>query len=150
MRYYFKYRVAADLSLPLLICVIVYINPFDISVFTWPGIQARETLGFTLLGTTASMLGFVLAASTFLISHLQNPRFDLLRRSASYEQLPSLVSSNIWRLLITATLSGILPLVNEPHVRPALAILFFSIGWAMIALVALLWVVTKIYSMPTE
>lgn len=150
MSLYFRHRRLLDVAFSLTLVLLIFYYPNRPIVFSYPDKSTREDLAIAVLGTSASLLGFVLAASTFLISHIQGPRFFILRKSRSYIQLPQLVGSNLWRLLLLTIVSGLMNTLQPQLLSISLKILVFIILWSLSALVALLWVVIKIYSIPLQ
>ncbi len=150
MRYYFRYRSILDAIIALIIVTLIFCVPWREPIFRPLSQAGLENLAFCLLSSASSMLGFVLAASTFLISHIQNTRFDVLRASASYMQLPKLVASSLWRLFFTTLSGGALAFVGPAYLSLALPFVTFVVVSALIALAVTLWVVLKIYSIPVS
>lgn len=148
MRHYFKYRRVIDAAICTAIVYFVLFMPSRPSVFIYPSDAVRQNLGFCLIGTSSSLLGFVLAASTFLISHIQQPKFDILRAARSYKQLPELFSSSLWRLFVATIAGGVLAFASPDYLSLAVPFVTFVTAWTLIALAATLWVVLKIYSVP--
>lgn len=148
MRLYFRNRKSLDLVFSFFLCLFIFYYPNRPIIFSYPEISAREDLAIAILGTSASLLGFVLAASTFLISHIQGPRFSILRNSRAYIQLPQLVGSNLWRLLLLTIFSGLINTLQPQFMLFGIKILVFIISWCLTTFIALLWVVIKIYSIP--
>ncbi len=148
MRYYFRFRTAVDLATAILAGGLVYARPETIQVFRELTSGGRETFGLAMFGTAASLLGFVLTASTFLTAILQDSRFDIIRNAKSFQELPELVASTLWRLF--ALMGGGLSLVfvDPAFSRLAEAATGFLTTWSFSALAALVWVVTKIYALP--
>lgn len=150
MRFYFKRRAILDALIAFLVVISIFYIPWKRPIFHTLSQSATENLAFCLLATASSLLGFVLAASTFLISHIQSPRFDMLRSAASFRQLPKLVSSSLWRLFFTTIAGGALAFVDTTYILVALPFVTFIVAWTLIALAATLWVVLKIYSIPAS
>lgn len=148
MRYYFLHRRLADLLIATLLTALVTAIPRTISPFQAPSPQQYTDIGIAILGVSASLLGLVLAASTFLISHLQHPRFRLLRSAKSYKQLPELVSSNLWRFLLTTLATAITLFIKDSFLTFGLVVILFLACWTLTTFSALLWVVVQIYSIP--
>lgn len=111
--------------------------------------DARNILLY-LFSTSAALMGFVLAAGTFLISHVKDEAFAILRQSKSFPQLVGLISSSIWRLFGLANAS-LLMLVAGPdiYVGVKVATVFFTV-WAGLSLTSMTWIVMQILSVPTK
>ncbi|MCT2399839.1 hypothetical protein [Novosphingobium mangrovi (ex Huang et al. 2023)] len=99
-----------------------------------------------IFGVAASILGFVLAASTFLVGHVQDKRFDLLRKSKSWQEFPRLVKSSIWWSFTLTVVSGIFSLLRYDVFIFISPIYVFVVCNTLISLGALIWVVIAILS----
>lgn len=150
MRFYFRYRIRLDLIISVTGAICVWMPPKGLDIFQRISFSSLEAFSLTILNTSASLLGFVLAASTFLISHIQHPRFSVVRKAVSYIQLPRLIASSLWRLLSLTVASGLLVFVNPNIASTALAVVVGLIIWAFMALWATLWIVIRIYSIPLD
>jgi hypothetical protein len=148
MNFYFKFRVTLDWLIATAIALSVYSIHWRSSPFPIPPEALRQQLGIAMLGAATSLLGFVLAGSTFLMSHLQSESFTLIRRSRSFHQLPYLVASNIWRLFALSIASALALLVNNSFALEALTVLALCTTLSCFALAALLWVIVRIYAIP--
>lgn len=150
MRYYLKYRRVVDPIVSILCTAATFFSPKWAQVFSPLSISSRENLAFCLIGTSASLLGFVLAASTFLISHIQNPKYDMMRKSKSYYQLSQIVSSSLWRLFFCTISAALILFVKIQYMPLALMFVFAVVVWTLIALATAIWMVLRVYSIPTE
>ncbi len=150
MRHYLKYRRFIDLFIAGLVTAGLYGAPSSMQLFEILSDLSLDNFAISLMATAASLLGFVLAASTFLISHLQQPKFSLVRNANSYSQLPEIVSSSLWRLFISTLSGGVLVFVKAELVHWAMIFLTFIVIWTLLALATSLWIVLKIYSIPVE
>lgn len=148
MNFYFKFRAALDWLFAISAALCVYSVSWIDSPFAVPTEMMRQQLGMAILGAATSLLGFVLAGSTFLMSHLQSEAFLVLRRSRSFYQLPDLVSSNIWRLFSLSVVSALTLLVKDSFSTEALTALALCATLSCVALAALLWVIVRIYAIP--
>lgn len=148
MRYYFRYRRWIDAFISLLLTLFIFHPPEVFEIFEYVSPNVRDDLALSLVGTGSSLLGFILAASTFLISHLQNEKFALIRSSKSFKQLPELISSSLWRLLTLTIGSALLLFVQESLLDISLMILNFLVVLNVLALSATIWIVLKIYALP--
>lgn len=146
---YFRYRIVVDYVLGLL-SLLIYHNSGYIACGIFNGLQKTDLRDFaeTLFSTATSLLGFVLAAGTFLVSHVQNRSFDVLRQSSSYVELPRLIGSAIWRLSGLAAASLLLIVAGEKLNSYALAICIFMIVMSASAVIALTWIVVRILHVP--
>jgi len=107
-----------------------------------------KALSMGIFGASVSLLGFVLAAGTFLISHAQNNAFEILRKSKSFCELQSLISSSIWRLFWVAV-SSLLIFFTKGHLLAAvLGLMVFLIVIAGLALAALMYIIIKMLGVP--
>lgn len=140
MKAYFNYRRAIDLSIAIVTALLAYTQRDTVSpIFIWPNPSSFQSLMVNVSASSASLLGFVLAANTFLISHTQHRRLALLRQSAGYEQLLQIMRSNLWRLFWLMLYAGIGSLLS-PHVMlPALIGLVFALALAATGVATLIW-----------
>lgn len=148
MRYYFRYRRIVDFAFALSLTLLVFHAPDAIQIFIHVSADTRQNLALSMIGTGSSLLGFILAASTFLISHIQDQRFELLRSSKSFYQLHEIISSSLWRLLALTVGSGLLLFTNDQHLLLFLMTLHFLIVWSLAALSVTIWTVLRIYAIP--
>lgn len=150
MRLYFRHRIYIDILLSVFVTISVLIFPNMPVLIRTIKSSSLEAFSLTVLNTSASLLGFVLAASTFLIAHIQHPRFSIVRKAASYKQLPKLVGSSLWRLLALTVASGLLVFISPTIEHYAIAVFAGMIMWALTAIWATLWIVIRIDSIPLE
>ena len=145
MKIYFSYRHLIDYLAASLAALIFYkfVNSINLG-FRWP--DDADRVASAIMGVAASLLGLVLAASTFLVGHVQNDRFKLLREARSSAQFPSLVKSCLWRLLALTVVSGISGLTANSSFKDIAMLLTFLIVLSIIALSALVWVTGAIIS----
>ncbi len=113
VRTYYKFRTITDFTVATSLTAVCGVMSRGNSNLFAP--LQKEEVGSLLLNiftTAASLMGFVLAAGTFLISHVQHKTFEVLRASRSSKELPRIIEASIWRLFgltcssIVALLSG--------------------------------------------
>lgn len=150
MKLYLKFRRIFDPALSFIIAIFLFYAPSKPLIFHSPGVQNRESISYCLIETSASLLGFILAASTFLISYIQTERFSLIRRKQSYEQLSNILSSTLWRLFYLMIFGVLFFFFDDTYFRFSLAIATFFIIFSMLSLATSLYVVLKIYSLPID
>lgn len=149
MKYYFRHRVVLDILIAIASTYIVFYWSDRPKIFHFSSNSSLENFSFYLFSTAASLLGFILAASTFLVSHIDHPRFELIKLSKSYKQLSLLMSSSLWRLFWTMILSGLMPFFNQQYVQLAVVGLLYSITLTLFSIAATLWVIINVFSIPT-
>lgn len=151
MTTYFKYRViihcALALSIVLLFVVIINSN---YKVFFWLTVADRTAFLVGLMGASISLLGFVVAASAFLVSHLQHERFVLIRQSRSWSQLVGTIKSSLWRLLALATYAALCVFAEPQNFRLWATGLVLLSTLTVTTLSTLIWTMTAIYALPTS
>lgn len=147
MKVYFAYRSAIDYASGLLSAAFFHIlvNQIDLG-FHWPGDTDRVALASAIMGIAASLLGLVLAASTFLVGHVQHNRFRMLREAQSWTEFPRLVKSCLWRLFILTIFSGICSLASDNRFESVAPILVFCVTVTSMSVAALIWVTSAIIS----
>lgn len=143
MRYYFRYRLIFDwvIAFGSASAIVIYVN--DIGLFaSSASIDGRI---FLTTGTmSATLLGFSLAAASFLVAHTNSESMTFLRNAKSFPQLISLLQSALWRFFGIAIIS--LLAFSTYHFYPKLALLaFLACAFAsVIAAVLLIWSVSAI------
>lgn len=149
MKLYINYRMIFDYSLSSLFCII-FLENVDIKDlgFRWLDDQNRVAFASGLMGVAASLLGLVLAASSFLVTHVQGDRFKPIRREGSWSEFASLTRSCLWRLLFLTIFSGISILSTDDNFKYIAVLLIFLIVLVLLALSTLIWVTTAIISIP--
>ena len=90
MNFYFKFRAALDWLFAISAALCVYSVSWIDSPFAVPTEMMRQQLGMAILGAATSLLGFVLAGSTFLMSTCS------LKRSLYFVALGLFISCRIW------------------------------------------------------
>lgn len=122
----------------------VYLSSYVNFGFEWLRGSNRIQFLSAIMGLAASLLGLVLAASTFLVGHVQHERFKLLRQARSWAEFPKLVSACLWRLLVLTIMSGIFCILNDEMFEIFAPALIFLIVISGLALTALVWIVSAI------
>lgn len=147
MKVYFAYRNAIDYASGLLTAMLfhIFVTQTDLG-FRWPGDADKVALASAIMGVSASLLGLVLAASTFLVGHVQNDRFRMLREAQSWSEFPRLVKTCLWRLFILTIFSGIFLFAADEIFKIAAPALVFLVTIASLSVAALIWVITAIIS----
>jgi hypothetical protein len=150
MKHYFNYRRAIDYAIAILTGYFALSN-FSIvgTVFIWPTGDFYRNLMLSVSASGASLLGFVLAANTFLISHTQHERLLILRNSRGFGQLLEIMRSSLWRLLTLVICAGLGSLV-APNLTQmiSVSVLVLTI-LCVLSLVNLIWATMSILAVPT-
>jgi len=151
MRFYFNHRKITDYTIAMLAALFVLIQPYrSHQFFNWPQGEGFYTLMLTIGGAGASLLGFVLAANTFLISHTQHDRLKILRQSDGFIQLLEIMKSNLWRLLVLTLVAGLSSIVVPSWTHAALAIVTFLLTLSICALSTLIWSTMSVLAIPLD
>lgn len=120
------------------------------ALFTTLSDNDTRNILLSLFTTAASLMGFVLAAGTFLVSHVRDDAFSVLRRSRSYPQLNKLISSAIWRLFgLSAASLAMLIAGPKLILLEKIAVIYF-VSWSGLSLAAMTWIVMQILSIPPK
>lgn len=107
MEKYFRHRTKIDWAVALLVGIIPSALKI-LGLYSNTPSPVDERVFLTTATIAATLLGFSLASASFLISHTNSERVKFLRKSKSFSQLTSLLSSAIWRffaLLIVSMIS---------------------------------------------
>lgn len=150
MIFYFNNRRWIDYIAATFVVAVIFNPSFHLSIFRYPSDELFVNLMLSIAGSSASLLGFVLAANTFLISHTQHRRLNLLRKSAGYGQLINIMESNIWRLFFLTLLSGVSSLTATGFTQFALMIIAFMLVISSIALATLIWATMAVLALPLD
>lgn len=151
MTHYFRHRKILYLLISLSICAAIYAQPLgELKVFEWPAQVDFRALMLSLSASGASLLGFVLAANTFLISHTQHRRLTLLRRSAGYKQLLEIMRSSLWRLFALMIYAGVGSLTSAAFIHLVLIGAGFLITFTAVGLATLIWSTMATLSIPLD
>lgn len=151
MRFYFNHRRSTDFVLGVLVALSVYFQPIRApALFLWPTGGAFQSFMLAVSGSSVTLVGFVLAASTFLITHTGQPRFAVLRESAGYGQLLEIVRSTMWRLIALTIFGGVGALTGVIYQQAALSTLSFFVIWALCGIVTLIWSTLSILGIRTD
>ena len=97
--------------------------------------------------SSLALVGFVLAASTFLISFTQREELSLLRNSAGYRQLIEIIRSSMWRLLALAVIAGLSAVIAPDYQELASSIVLFFVSMALLATGTMTWSTLAILSL---
>lgn len=118
---YLTHRLKCDAGFSLsLLSACLFLPHLKFSAFSWVSISESSSVYLAVFGTAATLLGFVIASFTFLITHMRSREFQIIRESRSYGQFLSICRSAMWRLAVLMIVSGIasrslasfLPLLN--------------------------------------
>lgn len=151
MKLYFSHRRLVDYLLAVLIASLVHIQPFAyIGLLAWPSAELSSSFSLSVSASSASLLGFVLAANTFLISHTQHRRLTMLRKSEGFSQLLQIMRSNLWRLLFLTIYAGVSSLIATQFLEVMMVGLAFAVTLSLIAFAALIWSTMAVLSIPLD
>lgn len=151
MRTYFNYRILIDYTVALSVSVLICLWPsWESALFCWPEIETYRALMVHVSASAASLLGFVIAAATFLVSYKGGESLEFIRKSKAYAQLLSIIKSSIWRLFVLAAFSGLCIIIMPEYHRAALIVLSFLGMLNLSGLAALIWSTTAIISLPSD
>ena len=149
--WYFKNRWRADLTVASLAAAchtLPYVKALNI--FETLRDASLRDVALAVFATSASLLGFVLAAATFLVVHIQNEAFLVLRKSRSLNAMHDLIGSAIWRLLALSAISLIVTVANQEAQRWLLMIMTFALVLSGLGVAALIWIVLKLLKIPIQ
>jgi hypothetical protein len=147
-RWYFKHHRAAELSFSAAVAAVFFAFRDNARVLVWPEAGQRTDIMLSIMGLSASLLGFVLAASTFLISHVQHPRLELLRDSGGFQQLMRAIGSSLWRLLLLTLCSGMMAVATDGAFKALVPAITFLITLNVLSLSTLIWATMAILKIP--
>lgn len=148
---YYKHRIFYDTAISIVVLFIhLLATRIPGNLFVRLDANSVTNLATNIFTTSASLLGFVLAASTFLVSHIQHNAFAILRQSKSAPELARLIASALWRLFGLTMLSFLLIISGPSIVAATLASVVFFTAWSALALAALTWIVVAILAVPTS
>jgi hypothetical protein len=102
------------------------------------------TISLSIFSTAASLLGFVLAAATFLATQVRSAEFSILRNSRSYKDLQSLISSSLWKLFFLTAFSLLMSLVGYSKSIPLIAFFIFLAAITFMSLAALIYISNRV------
>jgi len=137
--FYLNNRRPVDLVLSLMIVALCIYVPEKWSLFSWVAARDISTVCLSLFGTAATLIGFVIAAATFLASHVRADEFSIIRNSRSYSQLIEILGSSVWRLAFMMIVSVIASRCHEKFLLTANIITLFSSCYAGPAFITLIW-----------
>lgn len=98
------------------------------------------TISLSIFSTAASLLGFVLAAATFLATQVRSAEFSILRNSNSYKDLQALISSSLWKLFFLTTFSLLMSFSDYSKSIPLIAFFTFLAALTFMSLAALIYI----------
>jgi len=142
--FYLNNRRPIDLALSLAVVVLCLYFPEKWSPFCWVVQGDISTVCLSLFGTAATLLGFVIAAATFLAAHVRADEFSILRNSTSFLQLIEIFGSAVWRLAFMMIASIIASRCQGQFLQAANIITLFSSCYAGPALIMLIWATMSI------
>lgn len=148
MRAYFQRRRAIDWVASLIVSATMY---FDVrglpKIFLLNDAEAFRDVMVFISASSLALVGFVLAASTFLISFTQREELSLLRNSAGYRQLIEIIRSSMWRLLALAVIAGLSAVIAPDYQELASSIVLFFVSMALLATGTMTWSTLAILSL---
>lgn len=150
MRFYFRYKMILDHIISISVAsILVIINKYS-SILS--GVDQEKYFQFLMMISASgiSLLGFVLAASGLLISHVQNERMSIFRNSTGFKQLLMIMKSALWRLLYLSILSILCIFINENEgVLIAMSLLYLG-NLVILSIASLIWSTMAILSIPVD
>ena len=143
MEKYFRHRVKIDWTVAVL-AGIAFVVSEKIGFYSATASPVDDRIFLTTATIAATLLGFSLASASFLISHTSSQGMEFLRRSKSFSQLISLLSSALWRFFALAIIS-MLGFVSH-SVLPTLSLgVYIAVcSAAVFSATALIWSVAAI------
>lgn len=148
---YLNNRKKIDLLFSVLVSLACLFLPFaNIAFFKWPSISESATINMALFGTSATLLGFVIASATFLIAHVKSPEFEIPRKSKSYPQLIAISSESMWRLAALMVVSLVVAQSDKAHLNIANTVVIFTCCYAACGLFCLMWMTVAILKVPAR
>lgn len=148
---YLNNRKKIDLLISISIPLACFIFPLaKISFFKWPSVSESATLNMAIFGTSATLLGFVIASATFLIAHVKSPEFEILRKSKSYPQLIAISSESMWRLAALMVVSLVMAQSDKAHVNISNMLVIFTCCYAACGLFCLMWMTLAVLKVPAR
>lgn len=137
--YYLNNRRPLDSILSLLIAVSCTYAPEELSCFSWIAQNELSTVCLSLFGAAATLLGFVMAAATFLAAHVRAEEFKILRNSTSYLQLIEIFGSAVWRLAFMMIAALIASRCHGDRLQAANLVTLLSSCYTASAILTLIW-----------
>lgn len=146
---YLNNRKKIDFLISTLISFACLFLPLlGISLFDWPEHEGSMAVDMAIFGTSATLLGFVIASATFLIAHVRTPEFEVIRNSKSYPQLIAISSDSMWRLAALMVASLVFAQSNDAYLKSANALVVFICCYAGCGLLCLMWMTVAILKVP--
>lgn len=147
MSWYFSRRYRIDFVLALFLAFLFQYGASGFEFgFRWLPDADRVAFCSAVMGLSASLLGLVLAASTFLVGHVQHDRFKILREARSWAEFPRLVKSALWRLFALTIVTGVATVADGELFQLLAPALVFLVCLSSSAVAALVWVTSAIIS----
>lgn len=142
---YFQFRVIFDYAFAIGSVIVIYFLNLN-GYLDWSKINTADFryISGLLFQVSTGLLGFVLAAGTFLVTHVNQQRFDFLRSSKGWKQFPDLLSSSLWRLFVLSLASAISCVIRDSLVSSFSYILAFLCVLVVCSTCALIWVNNEI------
>lgn len=125
----------------------MYAQRLDLG-FKWLDDASRLSFLLAVMGAAATLLGLVLAATTFTVDLVQGERFTFLVKSQGWRQFPELIRSCVWRMMLLTVVSGAMVFLSDYAFRMIAFVLVFLIVWTIQSLVGILWVLLNLLAIP--
>lgn len=143
MENYFRHRIKIDWAVAVLIGVAFMVSE-KIGIRSAPVSPVDGRIFLTTATIAATLLGFSLASASFLISHTNSQGMEFLRRSKSFTQLISLLSSALWRFFALAIISMLGFVIHSVLPTMSLGVYIVVCSAAVFTATALIWSVAAI------
>lgn len=148
---YLNHRGFLDLTLSLVVGLLVWVQPSAIPhIFVWQDGEGLREMLLAVAASSLTLMGFVLAASTFLVSHLAHEQFTLIRQSGGYRQLLQIIRSTMWRLLLLSGVAGLSALAAPDYRNAAITSVAFCVSMATLGTLTLTWAILATISLPLK
>lgn len=134
---FIDHRVAGEVGLTIALVVAFMVASGPASFDETMDEETRSTLYGSLAGTSAALLGFVLAALAILVALPSTERLDALRRHPKWERVPGAyfrASRALLAVLVLATLGIAVDSATEPStLYGALTVIAVSVALVRVA-----------------
>lgn len=140
---YFRHRIKVDWTVAIL-AGIAFVVSEKIGFFSSCASLVDDRIFLTTATIAATLLGFSLASASFLISHTNSQGMEFLRRSKSFSQLISLLSSALWRFFALAIISMLSFVAHSVLPMLSLGVYIAVCSAAVFSATALIWSVAAI------
>ena len=147
---YLKCRSIADLMLATIVTYVIFGVHWNTMLFLQPTGEVLRSLLLNISSSAVSLLGFVLAANTFLISHIKNKRFMPITSGNSFLQLVGIMKSCTWRLFFLSVSSAAATIVEVDYGQFVVIVSVWLVIYNTIALAVLIWATMAILSIRVE